>query len=118
MDAQAMIPLNPRDYLVLFSLAAEDRHGYGIVQDIEHESAGRVRVDPANLYRSIKRMIASGLLEEADEREPAETGDQRRRYYRITPFGREVAKLEALRLARLTDAARARRLLTDAETMP
>jgi DNA-binding PadR family transcriptional regulator len=118
MDAQSMIPLNPRDYLVLFSLAAEDRHGYGIVKDIEQESAGRVRVDPANLYRSIKRMIASGLVEEADEREPAAAGDERRRYYSITPFGREVVRLEASRLARLTDAARARRLLTDAETIP
>lgn len=114
MDPAALIPLNPRDYLVLFSLAAEERHGYGIVKDVERESHGRVRIDPANLYRSIKRMISTGLVEQAEAR-AGDAGDERRRYYRITPFGREVAKLEATRLAELTSAARSRRLLPETE---
>ena len=115
MDATALIPLNPRDYLVLFSLTAEERHGYGIVKDIERQSGGRVRVDPANLYRSIKRMIASGLVEEAESKPSEDIGNERRRYYRVTELGREVVKLEAARLAELTEAARRRRLLPETE---
>lgn len=115
MDAASLIPLNPRDYLVLFSLTADERHGYGIVKDVDRQSGGRVRIDPANLYRSIKRMIATGLVEEAEARPVAEAGDERRRYYRITAFGREVVKLEAARLAELTAAARSRHLLPEAE---
>lgn len=111
MDAQALIPLNPRDYLVLFSLSGDERHGYGIVKDIEQQSGGSVRVDPANLYRSIKRMTGKGLIEEADARSAPDAGDERRRYYRITPFGREVVQLEAARLADLTAAARHRDLI-------
>ena len=116
MDAESLIPLNPREYLILFALAAGERHGYGIVKDVERQSSGRVRIDPANLYRAIKRMIATGLVEEAETRPTAEAGDLRRRYYRITPLGREVVKLEATRLAELTAAARSRRLIPEAES--
>ena len=116
MDAESLIPLNPREYLVLFALATDDRHGYGIVKDVERQSSGRVRIDPANLYRAIKRMIATGLVEEAEARPTDEVGEQRRRYYKITPLGREVVRLEATRLAELTAAARSRRLIPEAES--
>lgn len=115
MNARDLIPLNPRDYLILFSLSAGDRHGYGIVKDMEHESGGQVTIDPANLYRSIKRMLSNGLVEDTGTRASTEAGDERRRYYRITPLGREVVRLEAARLASLTAAARARRLLPESD---
>ena len=115
MDTASAIPLNPRDYLILFSLVGEDRHGYGMVKEVERESRGQVRIDPANLYRVIKRMISSGLVEEAEARPVKEAGDERRRYYRITSLGREVVKAEASRLAELTASARARHLIPDAE---
>ena len=112
MEATSLIPLNPRDYLVLFSLTGDDLHGYGIVKEIERQSGGSVRVDPANLYRSIKRMISNGLVEDAGRRED-EASSERRRYYRITELGRDVVKLEAARLAELTEAARQRQLLPE-----
>lgn len=115
MAASDLIPLNPRDYLILFSLEGGDRHGYGIVKDVEHDSGGHVRIDPANLYRSIKRMISTGLVEDVGDRASADAGDERRRYYRITSLGREVVSLEAARLADLTAAARARRLLPESK---
>lgn len=114
-DAASLIPLNPRDYLILFSLVGEDRHGYGIVKDVESGSRGGVRLDPANLYRSLKRMMAEGLVEEADVPSNDDPGSDRRRYYRITSLGREVVQLEARRLAELTAAARALELLPGRE---
>lgn len=117
MDPGSHIPLNPRDYLVLFALTDGVRHGYGLVKEIEAQSDGRVRIDPANLYRTLKRMIATGLVEEADA-PPADDGDpgrERRRYYRISELGDEVVRLEAARLAELTAAARSRRILTGRE---
>ena len=115
MDPQSLIPLNPRDYLILFTLVSEDRHGYGIVKRVEADSGGQVSLDPANLYRAIKRLIRTGLVEEADERPAPESGGQRRRYYSITDFGREVVALEAARLARLADAARVEKLIPESE---
>lgn len=116
MDAASHIPLNPRDYVILFALAEQDRHGYGIVKEVERESGGGVRIDPANLYRSIKRMMGLGLVEEADARPFKQKGHERRRYFAITPLGREVVELEAARLARLTAVARARHLIPEVES--
>lgn len=110
-DAASLIPLNPRDYLILFSLVEEAQHGYGIVKEVEAGSRGGVRLDPANLYRSLKRMVGNGLVEETDPPEIAEAAAERRKYYRITPLGREVVELEARRLAELTAAARALELI-------
>jgi DNA-binding PadR family transcriptional regulator len=108
-----MIPLKPRDYLILFVLESGERHGYGIVKQVEAESGGQVRLDPANLYRSVRRLIRDGLVEESDRRANDESGDERRRYYAVTDFGRQVVRLEAARLARLADAARARALIPE-----
>jgi len=116
MNAEAQIPLNPRDYLILFSLVAEERHGYGIVKQVEADSNGQVSLDPANLYRPIKRLIRDGLVEEGDDRPTPESGGQKRRYYHITDFGREVVVLEAVRLAALADAARAENLIPGPES--
>jgi DNA-binding PadR family transcriptional regulator len=110
-DAASMIPLNPRDYLILFSLVDEDRHGYGIVKHVEAGSRGGVRLDPANLYRSLKRMTGDGLVEETEAPPVDDATADRRKYYRITGLGREVVELEARRLAELTAAARDLELL-------
>lgn len=115
MEAIDLIPLNPRDYLILFALVDHERHGYGIVKEVELGSRGQVRIDPANLYRALKRMIGTGLVEEADRRAAGDSADERRRYYRITRLGRAAVKLEAARLAELTAAARARDLLPEQE---
>ena len=114
MNPEALLPLNPRDYLILFSLVTGERHGYGIVKEVERDSGGKVQLDPANLYRSIKRLIRDGLVLEADRRPAAEAENERRRYYAITDFGHRVVTLEAARLAELADAARARNLIAGA----
>jgi DNA-binding PadR family transcriptional regulator len=107
-DPAGLLPLHPNDFQILFSLVDESRHGYGIVKEVERESEGRIRIDPANLYRSIKRMVATGLVEPVDETEV-----DRRRYYRITAFGLAVVRMEASRLASVAAAARARRLIPE-----
>ena len=116
MKPESQIPLNPRDYLILFALVSEERHGYGIVKQVEADSHGQVSLDPANLYRAVKRLIRDGMLAEGDKRPAPDAGDQRRRYYAITAFGREVVALEAARLATLADAARAESLIPGPES--
>ena len=112
VDARSLIPLNPRDYLILLALASGERHGYGIVKEVE---GGGVRVDPANLYRAIKRMLASGLVEETDGPQEELGGTERRKYYHLTALGRRVVALEAARLAELTRAARALELIPEVD---
>jgi DNA-binding PadR family transcriptional regulator len=112
--AESLLPLHPNDFQILFSLLDEPRHGYGIVKEMERASGGRVRIDPANLYRSIRRMIGSELVEEAEAPEVSGPEAERRRYYRITDFGMSVLRLEAKRLDDLAAAARSRRLIPDA----
>ena len=111
MEPDALLPLNPRDYLILFSLVSSRRHGYGIVKDVERQSGGRVQLDPANLYRSIKRLVRDGLVTEAEVDSASGDPDDRRRYYAMTEFGHRVVALEAARLAGLADAARSRKLI-------
>lgn len=113
MDATHLIPMNPRDYLILFALVEKERHGYGIVTEVERH--GSVRLDPANLYRAIKRMIGTGLVEDAGQGPAPDGVNERRRYYRITGFGHRVVQLEAQRLAELTAMARARDLISGAD---
>jgi DNA-binding PadR family transcriptional regulator len=110
-DPAALLPLHPKDFQILFALVDEPLHGYGIVKEVERASDGRVRIDPANLYRSIKRMIGTGVVEETGVPRGRDGEDDRRRYYRITKFGLSVVKLEAKRLDDLATAVRASRLL-------
>ncbi len=111
VDPVSLIPLQPRDYLTLFALIENDRHGYGIAKRIEEDSHGQVKIDQANLYRSLKRLRSIGLLEEAHGHESGEPTEERRRYYRLTVLGRKVAKLEAARLAELTARAKSLALI-------
>ncbi len=108
-------PLNPRDYLILLSLSEGPRHGYGLLKDIARLTEDEVRFDPANLYRSLKRMIKQELVIETSPPPDTKAGDTRRRYYGITTSGRRTVQAEAARLARLTKVAQARRLISDSE---
>jgi len=110
-DVASFIPVPPRDYLVLFALTEGERHGYGLVKDVESLTDGLVQLDPSNLYRSIKRLIEDGLVAECEQKAVPPAGGERRRFYAITPFGIRVVSAEAERLANLADAARARRLI-------
>src|SRR5436190_4071489 len=92
---------------ILVALADGERHGYAIMQDVAALTAGAVRLGPGTLYGSIKRMLHDGLIEELDERPDPEEDDVRRRYYRITPRGRRLARAELGRLAALVRHARA-----------
>jgi DNA-binding PadR family transcriptional regulator len=111
LDADALLPLKPLVFQVLLSLVDGERHGYAIVQDIAGRTSARLRVEPGNLYRTLRDMLEAGLIEESARRPAPDADDERRRYYRVTRFGRQVASAEAARLADLVADARARRLL-------
>lgn len=104
----ALLPLKPQDYHILFVLLDEERHGYGMVKEIDRQTDGRIRLEAGNLYRSIRRMIKQGLIEESDRRPAPESDDERRRYYRITDFGRTVVAAETERMRELVAAAESR----------
>jgi DNA-binding PadR family transcriptional regulator len=104
---EALLPLPPATFHILLSLAAEDRHGYAIIQDVAARTGGDVRLSAGTLYRSIQRMLEQQLLVEIDERPLPEDDDERRRYYRITALGEAVARAEARRLSELVRLARA-----------
>jgi DNA-binding PadR family transcriptional regulator len=101
----ALLPLPPATFHVLLALAAGDRHGYGIIQDVEARTDGALRLSAGTLYGTIARLLEQGLVVEA-QRRPRTGDDPRRRYYRITPFGTAVARAEAHRLTRLVRLAR------------
>jgi DNA-binding PadR family transcriptional regulator len=107
----SLLPLKPVTFEILLSLLAGERHGYGIVTDIGESSGGLVRLEPGNLYRSLRSLLEVGLIEESERRPAPDLDDQRRRYYRITPIGEQVAAAEAARLRSLLGQPRVRRLL-------
>jgi DNA-binding PadR family transcriptional regulator len=109
-----MLPLKPLHFLMLLTLVDGERHAYGIKKDLTARGAHR-DVGPGTLYRSIAQLADAGLIAESDRRPVAELDDQRRRYYRLTPFGRRVVAAEAARLEALVAAARARKLIARPE---
>ena len=113
-DGQA--PLTPAVFHILLALADGERHGYGIMQEVAQVTDGQFRLGPGTLYRSIKQLLAAGLIEESGERPDPALDDERRRYYRLTALGREQAMAEVQRLAKLLRLAKARRLLPDTRT--
>lgn len=96
---QQFLPLRPVDLELLLALAAENLHGYGLVQAIGRHTGGLIVLDPGNLYRVLKRLLADGLVGEAETPNHAGDAGERRRYYRLTPLGGRVlaAELERLR---------------------
>ena len=101
-------PLTPAVFHILLALAGGERHGYGIMQEVDARTGGVVPMGPGTLYGSIKRMVSAGLIESAGERQ--EEGE-RRRYYALTKLGRAVLRAEAERLRDLVAAAEASRVL-------
>lgn len=106
MDPESLLPLPEATFHILLALSEEDRHGYGIIQDVAASTNGALKLSAGTLYRSIQRMLEQGLLVETRDRPAPEDDDERRRYYRLTPFGREVARAEAQRLRQLVRLAR------------
>jgi DNA-binding PadR family transcriptional regulator len=104
VGAQAFLPLKTQWFHILLSLAGGEQHGYGIMQEVLQRTTGKVRLWPATLYGSIKRLIEAELIEESDERPAPELDDARRRYYRLTTLGREVLDGECERLQELVRA--------------
>lgn len=97
-------PLTPALHHVLLALLQGERHGYAIMQDVERITDGTLRMGPGTLYGALKRLLESGLVEEAGERDDPNV-DERRRYYRITSAGRSAIAAETARLRRLVDFA-------------
>lgn len=116
-DPESLLPLSSAIFHMLLALVEEERHGYGIMQETARLSDGRVNLGPGTLYRSLKRLLSDGLIEESDERPAPELDDERRHYYRLTPFGLRVARAEALRLTALVQTASLKHLLLQPRTV-
>jgi DNA-binding PadR family transcriptional regulator len=105
---QEPLPLTPPVFHILLALAEEERHGYGIMQDVAQQTDGALQLGPGTLYGCLKRMLAAGLVEESDERPDPALDDERRRYYRMTALGKRMVRAEAQRLAGAVTVAMAR----------
>jgi DNA-binding PadR family transcriptional regulator len=110
MSVDEWLPLSPAVFHILLALADEERHGYAVMRDIEARTDGLVKVGPGMLYGSIKWLLGDGFIEEAPRRARSQD-DERRRYYRLTPVGRELLRAEAVRLDAAVNLARTRRVL-------
>ena len=106
-----LLPLTPAMFHVLVAIVDRDLHGYAIIKDVSVRTEGNVELGTGTLYGILKRLLADGLVLESNRRQPAEDDDARRRYYRLTPFGREVVAAETERLESMVAAARSTRLL-------
>jgi DNA-binding PadR family transcriptional regulator len=106
-DPQRLLPLPSVTFHILMALAGGDRHGYAIIQDVAARTDNQLRLGAGTLYRSLERMLSQGLIAETGDRPAPEQDDERRRYYRITPYGDAVARAEAARLMDLVRLARA-----------
>jgi DNA-binding PadR family transcriptional regulator len=104
---ESLLPLPPVTFHILMALAGDDMHGYAIIQDVARRTDNGLKLGAGTLYRSLQRMLEQGLIVETGERPAADEDDERRRYYRITPFGQSVARVEARRLTELVKLARA-----------
>ena len=113
-DPEQLLPLTPAVFHILLALADGERHGYGIMQETAARTDGKRRMGPGTMYGSIKRMLADGLIEESSERPDMAMDDERRRYYRLTGYGRRVAQAEARRLEQLVGIAQVKHLLCEA----
>jgi len=115
-EAESYLPLTSAEFHFLLALADGDKHAYAIMKDVARLTDGAVRLSAGTLYGLVRRFVSEGMIAEKLERPVAALDDERRRYYRLTDFGREVAVAEAARLENLLALARAKRLL--ARTRP
>ncbi len=108
---ESMLPLTPAVFHILLALADGDRHGYAIIQEVARRTQGKVKLGSGTLYAAIRRLLEKGMIAECDKRPAAESDDERRRYYRISQFGLEVAAAEAARMSQLVDLANSKKAL-------
>ena len=109
-DPQDLLPLTPAMLHVLLALADGDKHGYAILKEVARRTADDVVLGAGTLYALVKRLLAEGMILETDERPDPALDDERRRYYRLSPFGRAVAMAEVQRLEAIVEQAHAKRL--------
>jgi len=102
---EELIPLSTATFHILLSLGEGERHGYALKREIVKRTNGKLKLGPGVLYGSINKMLELGLIEESDERPDPHLDDERRRYYRITNLGKQVARAEASRMRGLADMA-------------
>jgi DNA-binding PadR family transcriptional regulator len=114
-DAERFLPLKPNWFHILLSLANEEQHGYGIMQEVLERTGGKIRLWPATLYGTLERLLEEGVIAEANRRPPADEDDARRRYYRLTALGRRVLAAESIRLEDLVRVIRAKRRAAGSE---
>src|SRR5689334_1084425 len=105
-DVESLLPLPTAVFHILIALADRDRHGYSIMQDVAARTGGKVQLSPGTLYSSVRRMLEQGLIEELAESPDPSSSDERRRYYRLTRFGKRAAAAEVDRLTALLQQAR------------
>lgn len=110
-DVASLLPLTPLSFQILLALVDGERHGYGIMKEIERRTRGRMTPATGPLYLAAQRLMDQGLIAESDKRPAPELDDQRRRYYELTPFGRQVAVAEVERMAYLVGVAFEKKLV-------
>ena len=110
-NPERFLPLRPVEFQILLVLAQGDRHGYAIIQAAAEQTAGQMRLETGTLYRALRRLADAGLVRPSARRPAPDLDDERRRYFSITPLGRQVAAAEARRMASLVETARASALL-------
>jgi DNA-binding PadR family transcriptional regulator len=110
-DPESHLPLSPAVFHILLALADEERHGYGIMQEVKIRTDGKIHLAPGTIYGAIKRLLERKLIEETDERTDPDLNDERRRYYKLTHFGQRVLSAEAARLARMVQQAQSKKLI-------
>ncbi len=103
-------PLTPAVFHILLALSSGERHGYGIMKQVEADSQGKIAMGPGTLYGSLKRMLDAGLVKESDKRVDPEMNDERRIYYQITGIGAEALAAELERYRRIVSLAQERKL--------
>ena len=110
-DPAALLPLTPHMFQVLIALADGDKHGYAIIKEVARRTDGQVTLSAGTLYTIVRRFEQDGVIAESARRPDPALDDERRRYYRLTDFGRAVARAEAKRMEEVLGMARAKKLI-------
>lgn len=114
-DPASFIPLKPDLFHILLALSEQELHGYAIMKAVEKATDGQIVLDPSPLYRRLKRLVDLGIVVESGKRSVTESDDERRRYYRLTPFGRRVLVADAARLVALSNTSSVQALAAKAK---
>ena len=115
-DPDSLLPLTPGMFQVLIALADGEKHGYAIIKEVARRTAGEVALSAGTLYTIVRRFVQEGVIAESAERPDPALDDERRRYYRLTDFGRKVARAEAARMETALGMARAKKLIPKVRT--